>query len=161
MDEVRCAIEYREDETRQSPGRLTGVLLTYEERANDRPEIFARGSLEWRDSGILIREQHNRMSPIVRAVPFLDGDAVRIDVALPNTQRARDAATNVQEGVLTGLSVEFRSVKEGRRNGMREIQRALLGGAGLVDDPSYGNSLVEVRERLATVTIPSEVTLWL
>lgn len=159
-DEIRCSIEFRADDTRQSPGRLRGVLMHYETIANDRREVFARGSLQWREDGILIREQHNRQAPIVRAVPFLDGDMVRIDVAVPDTQRGRDAITNVNEGVFTGLSVEFRSIAEGRRNGLREIRSAMLGGAGLVDLPSYGDSIVEVRERLATVR-PSEVTLWL
>ena len=29
-----------------SPGRLTGTLLTYGERANDRPELFERGAFD-------------------------------------------------------------------------------------------------------------------
>ena len=33
MDELRCAIEYRADESRQSPGRIVGVLLSYGEQA--------------------------------------------------------------------------------------------------------------------------------
>ena len=147
VDEIRCALEIREDESRQSPGRLTGVLLRYETRAGDRPELFVRGALRWAEKGILVREQHNRQAPIVRAVPFLDGDDVRIDAPLPNTTRGRDAATNIREGVLTGLSVEFKSLLEGRRGMLREIKSAMLGGAGLVDDPSYTDSLVEVRAR--------------
>ena len=43
-DELRCSIEIREDETRQSPGRLAGVLLT---RASDRAEVFEDGALRW------------------------------------------------------------------------------------------------------------------
>ena len=35
-DEIRCAIECREDETRRGPGRLVGRILTYGERALDR-----------------------------------------------------------------------------------------------------------------------------
>ena len=104
MDEIRCALEFREDESRQSPGRLRGTLLTYERRAGDRPELFRRGALKWPDTGIVINEQHNRKAPIVRAVPFEDGDQVKIDVALPDTTRGRDAATNVRTGLFTGLS---------------------------------------------------------
>ena len=149
MDEERldCEIRFERDDSRQSPGRLVGTLLTYEERAHDRPEMFTRGSLEWPAKGIVITRQHDRNSPIVRAVPFVDGDEVRIDVALPDTAAGRDAATDVRDGLLTGLSVEFRSSQEGRRNGLREIRRAYVPRAGLVDSPSYTGSVVQVRER--------------
>ena len=93
MDTIKCELRFQEDETRLSPGRLTGTLLTYERRAADRPELFARGALYWPDNGIVINDQHNRKETIVRTVPFLDGDAIKIDVALPDTQRGRDAAT--------------------------------------------------------------------
>ena len=107
MDKLVCEVRYQEDETRQSPGRLTGTLVTYEERASDRRELFKAGSIRWPETGIVINEQHNRQAPIVRAVPFLDGTEVKIDTPLPDTQRGRDAATNLREGVLTGLSLEF------------------------------------------------------
>ena len=102
-----CEVRFQEDETRLSPGRLSGTLLTYEVRASDRAELFARGSLYWPDTGITVNDQHNRKETIVRAVPFLDGDAIKIDVELPDTQRGRDCAVNVRSGILTGLSVEF------------------------------------------------------
>lgn len=140
-------VRFERDDSRQSPGRLTGTLLTYEARAHDRPEMFTRGSLEWPEKGIVITRQHDRNAPIVRAVPFLVGDEVRIDVALPDTSAGRDAATDVREGLFTGLSVEFRSVKEGRRGGLREIRQAFAPRAGLVDSPSYSGSVVQVRER--------------
>ena len=46
MTEIRCKVELREDDTRQSPGRLYGVLLRYLERASDRPELFERGAFD-------------------------------------------------------------------------------------------------------------------
>ena len=146
-DLLTCEIRYAEDETRQSPGRLVGVLLTYEVRASDRPEIFRRDSLRWPPTGILVREMHQRQEPIVRVVPYLDGDAVKVDTPLPNTTRGRDAVTNIREGVYGGLSVEFHAEQEGRRGNLREITKALLGGAGLVDSPSYTGSTVEVRAK--------------
>ena len=146
-DLIACEIRYTADESRESPGRLTGTLLTYEVRAGDRPEIFRRGSLRWPPEGILVREMHQRNRPIVRAIPYLDGDAVKLDTPLPSTQLGRDSATNIRAGVYTGLSVEFHAEAEGKRAGLREITKALLGGAGLVDSPSYGGSTVEVRRR--------------
>ena len=146
-DEIRCAIEFREDETRQSPGRLYGVLMPYETRAVDRPEIFKTGSLSWPDDGIVIREQHNREAPILRVVPEVRENAVVIDAPLPDTQRGRDAAVNIRAGLFKGLSVEFRSKQESRVSGVREIRAAVLTGAGLVDDPSYVAATVEVRAK--------------
>jgi len=76
----------------------------------------------------------------------VDGSEVRIKAALPDTQRGRDAATLVRNGTLTGLSVEFHAEDETWAGEARTINRALLAGAGLVDDASYATS-VQVRER--------------
>ena len=160
LNEIVCEIRYAEDVTRESPGRLTGTLLTYERPANDRPEIFTRGALEWPENGIVIDEQHNRQAPIVRAIPRLEGDALTVDVPLPNTSRGRDAAVNVREGVLTGLSVSFLAIREGKRGPLREIRQARLLRAGLVDTPSYLESMVEVRSQGGLI-LPRLETLWL
>ena len=144
-EEIRCAVEFREDDTRQSPGRLFGTLLTYGEAAKNRRETFERGALEWPAEGIVIRRQHVRAAPIMRAVPELRGDAVVVDQALPDTQAGRDAAREIRDGLFTGLSVEFRAIAQDYRGGMRRIMRAKLSGAGLVDSPEYAGSSVEVR----------------
>lgn len=146
MSEIRCSIELRADESRQSPGRIVGTLVTYEQRASDRAEVFASGALSWDEGGVVLNEQHNRQAPIMRFVPTVEGKEVRISAALPDTQRGRDAATMIKNGTMRGLSVEFRAQDEGRRAGMREIRRAVLLGAAIVDDPSYKGRL-EVREK--------------
>ena len=156
MNEIRCSIELRADETRQSPGRIVGTLMTYGERAKDRAEMFADGALHWPDGGIVLNEQHNRQAPIMRFTPEVDGNEVRIDTKLPDTTRGRDAATMIRNGTMTGLSIEFRAEQEGRAHGMREIRRAVLSAAALVDSPSYGTS-VEVRDRKR----PDRRRIWL
>ena len=143
--EIRCAVELRADDSRQSPGRIVGTLMRYGARAGDRPERFAEGALSWREGGIILNEQHNRAAPIMRFTPTVEGSEVRIDAALPDTSRGRDAATMIRNGTLTGLSVEFKSTSEGRAGGVREIRAAKLTAAGLVDDPSYPSASVEVR----------------
>ena len=145
MDTLTCEIRLAEDESRQSPGRLVGTLLTYEVRAKDRKELFKRGAIRFPDAGILINDMHNRQSPLLRAMPYLDGDALKVDQPFPDTLRARDAVTNLREGILTGLSIEFYAERETLRNGIREIASAYVPRAGLVDVPSYADSLVEVR----------------
>ena len=161
MESLLVPIEYRQDETRESPGLLAGVLMSYGSKASDRPEMFEMGAFHWRESGIVIREQHNREAPIVKTVPYLDGKELRIEIPLPNTTRGRDAATNMRgpNPLYGGLSVEFRSEQETRRDGMRVITRAFLDGAGLVDNPSYLSSKVEVRAESAFV--PRSIFQWL
>ena len=146
LTELRCAIELRADETRVSPGRVVGTLLTYGKRATDRPEMFADGALTWPDDGVVLNVQHDRQQPVMRFKPKVRGKEVVVDAALPDTQRGRDIATMVRDGTMTGLSVEFRALSEGMRGELREIRRAQLMGAAVVDSPSYEGSL-EVRER--------------
>ena len=147
MTEIRCAIELRADESRQSPGRVVGTLMEYETRAGDRPEMFAPGSLEWPADGILLNLSHDRKQPVMRFKPEVRGSAVMIDEALPDTARGRDAATMIRNSTLRGLSVEFRASKEEMRGGVRLIRSAALAAAALVDSPSYPSSGVEVRQR--------------
>ena len=143
-----AAVECRDDGERRGPGRLSGVLLRYGEVSPERREKFAPGALHWPADGIVLREMHTRQSPILRVLPELRGDQVVIDAALPDTQRGRDAATMVRSGTLRGLSVEFQTERDTYlADGVRLVERAGLVGVGLVDEPSYKGSTVEVRSR--------------
>ena len=134
-DTIDVELRFAEDESRQSPGILTGTLMTYETRASDRPEMFEQDSLEWAADGIVIYEQHNPHAPIVRAIPFVEGREVKINAPFPNTTRGRDAAENLREGVLKGMSVEFKAIQQSFKTGVRSISKAMLRGAGLVVQP--------------------------
>ena len=146
MPEIRCAIEIREGDPGRPP-RLVGRLLTYGERAADRPERFEVGALRWPDNGVTLRRQHSRAEPIMRVIPETRGSEVIIDAEIPDTRSGRDTISEIRSGLFGGLSVEFRSTGETYRNGERVISSALLTGAGLVDEPSYSGSTVEVREK--------------
>ena len=146
MEELRCSVELREDVSRTSPGRLVGTLLTYGEKAADRPELFEAGALAWPDNGIILRRQHQRGQPIMRVVPKTRGNDVILDAPLPDTTAGRDTAREIRDGLMGGLSVEFRSTSEKFVGGVRRIAGALLSGAGLVDQGSYRGSTVEVRQ---------------
>ena len=158
-NEIRFSVEVREDEARLGPGRLVGVVMKYGERAKDRPELFERGSLSWPKEGIVLNRQHERRQPIMRVTPTVEGDEVRIDAALPDTSAGRDAAAEIRSGLFSGLSVEFKAVKQSVSGGIRRISSAVLGGVGLVDSPSYGTA-VEVRAK-GGGNRPDEETLWL
>ena len=154
--EIRCKVELREDDTLASPGRLTGTLLTYGERASDRPELFERGSIDLAaitaSGGIVINRQHTRGAPIMRVIPELRGDALVIDAQLPESTAGRDAAVEIRSGLMRGLSVEFKALRARMVSGVRRISAATLVAGGLVDDPSYSGSTVEVRDKGQTET---------
>ena len=93
---------------------------------------------------------HNgREAPIIRFQPKVEGRRVQVDVALPDTQRGRDCAVLVRNGTYQGLSVEFVAEEASQVSGVREIRKARLCGAGLVDSPSYSGSSVAVRSTSA------------
>ena len=142
-------LRFEEDTTRQSPGRLVGTLVTYGERAADRPEAFAPGSLQFDAGGVVVNRQHQRGQPVVRVHPRTEGNKVIIDAPLLDTTAGRDVATEMRSDppLLTGLSVAFKPLKESRRNGLRWIERARVGFIGLVDAPAYAGSTAEIRER--------------
>ena len=145
--EIRCAIEHRADASRLSPGRIAGTLMVYGADGQNGGETFAEGALTWPAEGVILNLSHDRKRPVMRFTPEVRGQAVMIDAQLPDTVDGRDASTMVRNGTLRGLSVEFHAEDEGRRNGRREIRRARLSAAGLVDDPSYPSARVEVRRR--------------
>ena len=91
---------------------------------------------------------HRRDSPIARVLPFEQDGEIRIDAQLPNTQRGRDLRGETSVSKCTGgLSVEFGAIEQRRVGGRREIVKAVLGGCGLVDVPSYSSRTVEVRAK--------------
>ena len=140
-------IRFEADPERMGPGRLVGTLLPYDQRASDRPELFEAGSLEWPEDGVLLREMHDRQRPIARFIPEATDGEVRVAIVLPDTTAGRDARANVLAGVYAGLSVEFRAIRETVRGGLRVVQKAMLTGAGLVDQGSYSGATVEARAK--------------
>ena len=146
MSEIRCAIELRADNSRMSPGRIVGELLSYETRATDRPEMFREGSLTWEDRGIVLNRQHDRRQPVLRFTPIVEGRTLKIDASLPDTTSGRDLATEIRSGLLTGMSIEFVATAETRERGIRVVEKARLTAASVVDSSSYQTN-VQVRER--------------
>ena len=148
-DEIRCKVSCEEDRTRSGPGRIVGRILTYGERATDRPELFERGALS-----MACRWRRDSESPARkgRAHHARSADAGRRRVAhrpnrCPDTIAGRDAATEIRAGLMRGLSVSFQAARQVFASGVRRIQSATMTGIGLVDDPSY-DAPVEVRARV-------------
>ena len=75
------------------------------------------------------------------------GEALELTADLPPIPAADRALDEIRAGKVTGLSVEFRAVKETRSGGVRVIHEAVLSGVAIVARPSYVGSQVEARAR--------------
>ena len=121
--------------------------MTYSRKAEDRQEVFERGSLSWPKSGVLLNESHTAL-PIARFTPKVEDDQVNVDVVLPDTARSRDLLTLIRAGVHTQMSLEFHSRREEQRGGVRHIQEGVMVGAAVVPAGSYGaGTHVEARAK--------------
>ena len=78
----------------------------------------------------------------------MQGDSVVIDAQLPDTMAGRDIAAELRADppLFTGLSVEFRAVRQRYEKGLRRISKAVLSAAAIVDSPSFSGSNVELRQ---------------
>ena len=143
MDEIRCSIEVREVEGK--PTRIVGTLMDYGTEALDRREVFEVSSLKW-DGPLILNRQHERKNPILKFLPVEASGRVAIDVEVPSTAAGSDAISELRAGLFSGLSIEFKAIKEHIVGGVKRISEAILTGAALVDSPSYSRSVVEARE---------------
>ena len=153
LEHLVIPLEFRQDESRDSPGLLTGTLMSYGTKARDRNELFEMNAFHWGADGIIIRELHPKPNApatpaIMRTMPYLEGRELKISAPLPNTTLGRDIAETMK-GPLPlygGLSVEFAPEKQVHRNGLRIVEKAYLDGAALVLRGAYAEAVVEVRE---------------
>ena len=146
---ILAEVEYRADESRLSPGRLVGRLLSYGEtiRHSKGPELFEPRSLQWGSNGVVLFDGHDvaPRKPIGIVHPVQTDTEARVDFPLPDTPAGRRVAEKVRGGSLRGLSIEFRSASETIRAGVRRIAKAWLVGLAVVPDPAYSSAAVEVR----------------
>ena len=134
--------------------RLTGVVMPYGALATlpdgrqERFEPHAFGDLSRAD--IILNRQHTRIFPVARTggagLTLLDtAEALRMAADLSQTSEGRAAWELVKARIVRGLSVEFDAISERQDGHVRVIERALLGGIGLVDEGAYPVATVEAR----------------
>ena len=145
--------ETRFAELRADGNRLIGTILRYSDEAvvggiRERFEPGAFGDVTTVD--VILNRQHDRRVPLARSgsgLTLQDGpESLRMAAELPKTREAEDTLELVRTGVLRGLSVEFRAIREAFVDGVRVIQEAVLTGLGVVDRPAYPASVVEARQ---------------
>ena len=120
---------------------LRAVILSEGRAAiGGRAELFTPGAIVWPAEGIAIRIEH-RGAEVGRAVPERVGTEIRI------TAKATPAIfAAVEQRRQRYASVEFHALAETRTaGGVREIQRALVDGFSLTDDPEY-ETRAEIRK---------------
>ena len=154
--ECRAAVVFDRGDIYSGPGKLSGTILTYGELATidhrGRRERFEPRSVFLAPT-ISLNREHDPAAVIVEELgehlTLRDGpDALMVEVNLPDTAAARAAAADVRSGKLKGFSAEFHPIEErSDPDGTRVITRALLADVGLVGDPAYTSSTIELRHK--------------
>ena len=131
--------------------KLSGVVMRYGDVSTSHRERFKPGALRLADTVVLDLDHDPE-----RAVAWRPGgglsletgrDALTMRAVLPPIPAADRALAEIRAGKATGLSVEFKAVRERRDGEIRVIEDAMLMGVGIVRSPSYGGARVEARRR--------------
>ena len=145
--------EFRQDgET--GLGIVTGTIVKYGDVATfpwgtEEVKAGAYGKLDGGD--FYANRMHVRQQPLGNTlngrVNVVDSSAaLRGEVRIPDTSAGRDTAYEVADGILRGLSKEFRAVRESfPKESHRVIEEARFYGFGVVDRPAYPQSGATMR----------------
>lgn len=125
---------------------LEGVAMPFNSRGTVGrfTEEFMPGSLKYGD--VLVNLQHNPDRIVARTDGGLTlaetREALLARIELPDTGEGRDARVLVSKGVLRGLSVEFRAIKDRWQGTHRIIEEAMLDSIGIVARPAYAGATI-------------------
>ena len=137
--EVRAGLEFR------VAGRtLTGRVMTFGDISPEYRERFLPGAFGPEPSAPL-NIQHDRNMVVLDAGNYALTDTGRALEIRAELSPGSAALSLVRRGALNGYSVEFHARAERRESGVRIIEQSALVGIGLVDQPSYPESIAEVR----------------
>ena len=154
-------------EVRASGRTLEGPALVYGDTSPSHRERFERGAFDLDGTTRWLDYRHRREV----ALAWTNGggltisntpQALMVRAELPAIPAADRTLEELRSGKLTGLSIEFRPLKERREGNIRVVEKAELRGIGVVGSPSYPQSTVEVRARSGRTmraTVPSGKTL--
>ena len=148
-------------EFRAEGRRLVGPAIQYGEISPSHRERFEPGAFAALDERTRwLDVNHDRD----KVIAHTDGGGLEINntetalevrATLAEIPAADGALEAINKGLLRGFSIEFSAASERRDGaGIRVIEKAELQGIGLVRNPSYESSIVEVRAGGMRSTIP-------
>lgn len=152
-------------EIRAEGRRLSGTVMRYGDVSPTHRERFEPGSMRMAES-IHLDLFHDPERAVAwhpgGGLTLTDGnDALTMRAELPPIPAASRALAEIRAGAVGGLSVEFKAERERLEGDIRVIESAILAGIGIVQAPSYQQSIVETRRRKAgSVQNPWIKTQW-
>ena len=157
------AIERRSFEIRAVPETsgavLEGVAVPWDSpgRVGRFTETFKRGSLNF-DGDVLVNVQHESSRVVARNTPagglalWDDPKGLMSRINLPDTQEGRDTRTLVSQGILAGLSIEFRALEDRWAGSHRTVLKAELDAIGIVSRPAYAGATISEGRSVESAT---------
>ena len=150
--EPRLILETRSaasPELRVEGRRLIGVPMRFGEIAPTYRERFAPQAFEW-DGSVVLDLEHRNLEAVAWHPDgglslVQDDDTLTMTAELPPIPAAHKALEMIGRKEIRGLSVQFHALEQAREDGIRVIKRARLSGIGLVRDPAYRGTSVELR----------------
>ena len=150
--------ETRFRELRAHDRRLTGTVMRYGDEAEipgigaERFSVFAFDKYLRHGRGTKLNVMHQPDLIVASTrrgdLTFTDSpEALDMVATLPSGSAYDSVLELVGDRLTTGLSVEFVALEERTTNGTRVVTQAALPGLGIVDEPAYAASGVEVRAR--------------
>ena len=138
------------------PGKLTGTVVKYGDvavvlskgiviRESVAPRAFQPFPQPGQNITAVIQHERSRaVAALGYDLALFDSpSALRAEITLPNTTDGRDAAELYRQGVLTGLSAEFKPVHSIVQGGILVRRQAVLIRVSLVDQPAYPGSMLD------------------
>ena len=150
--------ETRFRELRAQGRRLTGTVMRYGDVATiagvgaERFSVFAFDKYLRHGRGTKLNIMHEPDLIVASTrrgdLTFTDSpEALDMVATLPSGSAYDSVLALIGDRLTTGLSVEFVALEERTTNGTRVVTKAALPGLGIVDEPAYAASGVEVRAR--------------
>lgn len=123
---------------------LNGPVVRYGDIAPSYREMFGPRAFTSVADPLPLHIEHDRSTAV--AVESLAVERRAEQLGLRATLPDGSAALRlIRSGAITGLSPEFVAISERREAGLRVIEQAELRGVGLVGDPAYKQSRIEMR----------------
>ena len=140
-------------EVREENGaiKVSGTVVKYGDTATIQggfQEIAMPGSVEL-DDRVIANRMHVRAAPLA-VYPHnlnieLREDRVYAQFDLPPTQLGKDVAIEIERHILSGLSIEWRVLRDQFVGMTRRVHKARMYGVALVDRAAYKESTLERR----------------